>query len=1381
MRAAVTVAMLISLLAPITLRSQVPTYVPTNGLIGWWPLDGNANGALGGADGTVNTARPSTNRYGSDSSALAFNGSQGSVTLPTSLVFNPGDNQYTLSLWVRIDDTSKPLNVFLNTIPHNWLGIGFNGYHASGQVALLVGNGTGWLNDNDWTKLNATYQDGAWFHLTVVKEGPEYRLYHNAKLMNSAVFSQVPSSSTQLCLGSICGFPTDEVLKGALDDFGYWRRALSTAEIEALYNGTQSSLPDYVPTNDLIGWWPFNGNANDESGNGNDGTVTGAFLTKDRDGVANSAYTFDGIDDVIQTPNQTLTGSVSFSGWYKMSSFNTPGNDMFYVSNQSMSSDIYSANIAFGFRSYQGEYGHSTYIASPLTGYYATNNLPTTDVWHHIVCVYEKGAYVRMYLDTVLIYQNTNVITNPSQASLPLLIGGTGTTSAYYYKGELDDVGVWNRALSHSEIKELYKAGDCIPPNPIVIGPASVCTGSTGTYRTSRENGRSYYWQVSSGGVIAGSSTLDSVVISWRSALQWRDTLRLRETILLTGCSKDTFMLVGVYTPPEPKITGEDSTCVGDFVGYTKSSPSPGFTSRWIFPSEAKLVSGDFAGSGSVLVVWTKAGNHSIRVREETSTQSGCSRDVSVVVRVADKPSVIIEGPSLLCLSAGRGNTYSVPTTVPGATYAWTLSPASIGTIVSGASSNQVTIDWLQRGTATLRASVTGPTGCTRDSLLTITVQDSLRPAITSASGFAMCQGDSLRLDAGSGYSSYTWYEGTTVVGTTRYYTTTKAARYVVQVSNGGCSGSSTAITTTVTALPTVTVSENPAGTLLATTNAGQAQYQWYNAASTPWTPLTGATQATYAPATSGTYGVDVTNTTTGCVSRSTAYTITIGPPPTDPVVTAVQSAITVCRGYTANARVVITGGKPPYRITWTLAGTGTVLNRDVDYILVPMTTDGVLRCSVIDANDRSDSADIAITVVPVPTVQISQAAPDRLLANCDNPAATYQWYTIDGTGWRVIAGATQQSYSPANDGQFGVEASTECTVRSSSFTFIAPPPQTLVVNDYDFGSLPVDDLINASGGHVGSVQVYNRTGSYLELTGASTDDTSTFVVPQQWPRRMNDGDTAEIAVRFLPQDKRAYTTKLNVTTNTTYSGTGTITGTGRDLLPDERVTQVILRPTRSEVEPGDTISVMLMVSVERPVQTAGAAGRYLSTIQWDYRVLEPLSTPGMGYDTSGTYAVANVSNGFRQQNQVQLYRFRFRAKQAEVDSTSIIFSGAKGFVWQDDRKAYPALVDSVVRVRVCRDGGPQLVGRVLPARIVRATPTPARDAVDVELNLESTSTSTGTIDIVTADGRRVKTHNVNQHTKNLRIDLTDLSAGIYTIMLTTSTGADHISMVVVP
>ena len=54
-----------------------------------------------------------------------------------------------------------------------------------------------------------------------------------------------------------------------------------------------AQVPANVPANGLVGWWPFNGNANDESGNGNNGTVNGATLTTDRNGLTNSSFNFN--------------------------------------------------------------------------------------------------------------------------------------------------------------------------------------------------------------------------------------------------------------------------------------------------------------------------------------------------------------------------------------------------------------------------------------------------------------------------------------------------------------------------------------------------------------------------------------------------------------------------------------------------------------------------------------------------------------------------------------------------------------------------------------------------------------------------------------------------------------------------------------------------------------------------------------------------------------------------------------------------------------------------------------------------------------------------------------------------------------------------------
>ena len=81
------------------------------------------------------------------------------------------------------------------------------------------------------------------------------------------------------------------------------------------------SVPSYVPANGLVGWWPFNGNANDESGNGNNGTPNGTISQPDRFGTPNSAYEFNGTSSKIDLSNNNIpigNSSRSISLWFKM-------------------------------------------------------------------------------------------------------------------------------------------------------------------------------------------------------------------------------------------------------------------------------------------------------------------------------------------------------------------------------------------------------------------------------------------------------------------------------------------------------------------------------------------------------------------------------------------------------------------------------------------------------------------------------------------------------------------------------------------------------------------------------------------------------------------------------------------------------------------------------------------------------------------------------------------------------------------------------------------------------------------------------------------------------------------------------------------------------
>lgn len=220
-----------------------------------------------------------------------------------------------------------------------------------------------------------------------------------------------------------------------------------------LIGNTQT--PNYVPQNNLIAWYPFNGNTNDESGNGNHGTNYGATLANDRFGNGNAAYEFDGVDNHI---NSVIGGvdQLSFSMWYKSDSPVTPYPQMFYIDE-------------IQFCRQQGN--HSLYISNGTVGAIGSypgpidsdpNCIPDFTNWHHLVVTHDyiEGNH-SIYINGELCV-TTTVNTPLGFNNGDLYIGSTSTgmiaPGGAAFKGEIDDIGIWNRALTPCEINQLYES-----------------------------------------------------------------------------------------------------------------------------------------------------------------------------------------------------------------------------------------------------------------------------------------------------------------------------------------------------------------------------------------------------------------------------------------------------------------------------------------------------------------------------------------------------------------------------------------------------------------------------------------------------------------------------------------------------------------------------------------------------------------------------------------------------------------------------------------------------------------------------------------------------------------------------------------------------------
>jgi hypothetical protein len=224
------------------------------------------------------------------------------------------------------------------------------------------------------------------------------------------------------------------------------------------------TIPSYIPTDGLDGWWPFNGNANDESDNDNNGTVNGATLTTDRFGTSNKAYSFDGVNDYIALSEgllggNTAAGSATFSAWFLADGSSVSAHW------QILGLSAVGAQVLIG----NGpQNGTSLYFLHAFTRDLINEDaaLVTPGTWQHLAvtfdegvwAVYVNGAYYAGTNDnsvTTLSFQYTRVYGVDPYVWFGAYRKGN-LTPGKVFDGKLDDIAVWNRTLSASEIANLY-------------------------------------------------------------------------------------------------------------------------------------------------------------------------------------------------------------------------------------------------------------------------------------------------------------------------------------------------------------------------------------------------------------------------------------------------------------------------------------------------------------------------------------------------------------------------------------------------------------------------------------------------------------------------------------------------------------------------------------------------------------------------------------------------------------------------------------------------------------------------------------------------------------------------------------------------------------
>lgn len=227
-------------------------------------------------------------------------------------------------------------------------------------------------------------------------------------------------------------------------------------------NGGRSLNPAATEENlrkNLIAYYPFNGNADDESGNGHHGLVEGAALANDRNGIAASAYDFDGEDDFIEvqtTDALNITGSLTICSWICPRSCEdydawVAKSNFANKRSQWRAGFGEDENREWGFTEFTHIYKNAWWF-----DYWVTESELPFNAWSHVAVVYnQETALVALYKNGSKVgeFENLDLLIG---SEAPLYIGHQKDDHNRFFDGKIDEVRIYNCALGEEEIFAIY-------------------------------------------------------------------------------------------------------------------------------------------------------------------------------------------------------------------------------------------------------------------------------------------------------------------------------------------------------------------------------------------------------------------------------------------------------------------------------------------------------------------------------------------------------------------------------------------------------------------------------------------------------------------------------------------------------------------------------------------------------------------------------------------------------------------------------------------------------------------------------------------------------------------------------------------------------------
>jgi hypothetical protein len=276
---------------------------------------------------------------------------------------------------------------------------------------------------------------------------------------------------------------------GLIDDVLIYNRALTPDEIKRLYeiggtfkvNTVNPESPLNKPESGLVGWWTFDGpddlyggpsfgtlTAYDKSGNGNKGVQeTDAAIPALTIGILGQALNFDGVDDYLKAPAVTdilpdVLTEFTASYWLQVNG----------LTNESSAKSLgyrrtSATGISFQFETAESPANVVAYVSLDGVEYNSSvaSGVLTSGQWYHLAMTFSGGNTTTVYLNGAQILQQIGEnsdgglsIANGDRDSVLMGVGNRGL-STQDFGGIIDDVRIYDRALTESEIKTLFQMG----------------------------------------------------------------------------------------------------------------------------------------------------------------------------------------------------------------------------------------------------------------------------------------------------------------------------------------------------------------------------------------------------------------------------------------------------------------------------------------------------------------------------------------------------------------------------------------------------------------------------------------------------------------------------------------------------------------------------------------------------------------------------------------------------------------------------------------------------------------------------------------------------------------------------------------------------------